>query len=557
MNRRAATEVGWRFLPIVLASLLLVLSGMRTAAQVPGEGPVPLASGAYVISGTVVNALGGHPLDGARVIIADTKHRQRMLSMLTSDDGHFAFHVGAGKYSLQAEKRDFITAYYMQHEEFSTAIVTGAGLDTENLALRLAPTAVIVGKVFDENGDPVRLAQVTIYKQSHDFGISRVHMVAQAITDDLGSYEAAHLDNGTYFVSAKAKPWYAMHPPKTGNGSDSNSNVGPPLDVAYPTTYYADTSEADEATPIPLRGGDHPEVDFHLNPVPALHLLIHVPEGGFAWPELEKRPFDGTETIENEGGRMVSPGLFEMVGVPAGRYSLSLRMPGEARDSGDASREIDLTEDGQQLESTAIQPSTVTAILQMRSGESLPRPLNLVLRNPKGAYAAWAQPDAQGMATFQNVPAGEYVVLAGTRDKAYSVTVTLSGSQRRQPSFSVTAGTSINAAFTLVGGEVTVEGIAKLSGKPVSGAMIVLVPKDADADRELFRRDQSDQDGTFGLPSVLPGHYTVVAIDDGWDVDWGKPAVIDHYLAGGRALVISDDARGVVRLAEPVEVQLK
>jgi hypothetical protein len=40
------------------------------------------------------------------------------------------------------------------------------------------------------------------------------------------------------------------------------------------------------------------------------------------------------------------------------------------------------------------------------------------------------------------------------------------------------------------------------------------------ATRDLFRRDQSDLDGTFSLHGVIPGTYTVVAIDNGWDLDW-------------------------------------
>ena len=87
--------------------------------------------------------------------------------------------------------------------------------------------------------------------------------------------------------------------------------------------------------------------------------------------------------------------------------------------------------------------------------------------------------------------------------------------------------------------------------------MIVLVPKNAEANPELFRRDQGDQDGTFGLPSVLPGAYTVVAMNDGWDLDWGKSAVIGRYLAHGRAVGVSDDAGGVVHLPDAVEVQPK
>ena len=99
----------------------------------------------------------GHPLSRARVSLRDVKNAQNQIFMITGDDGHFEFaNLPAGKYSLVGAKRGYISAAYDQHEQFSTAIVTGAGVDTENLTLRLVPTAVLTGHVFDESGEPVR-----------------------------------------------------------------------------------------------------------------------------------------------------------------------------------------------------------------------------------------------------------------------------------------------------------------------------------------------------------------------------------------------------------------
>jgi len=41
-----------------------------------------------------------------------------------------------------------------------------------------------------------------------------------------------------------------------------------------------------------------------------------------------------------------------------------------------------------------------------------------------------------------------------------------------------------------------VEGTAKRAGTPFAGAMVVLVPEDPEDNADLFRRDQSDLDGT-------------------------------------------------------------
>jgi len=48
-------------------------------------------------------------------------------------------------------------------------------------------------------------------------------------------------------------------------------------------------------------------------------------------------------------------------------------------------------------------------------------------------------------------------------------------------------------------------------------------PQDPSLNRGLFRRDQSDSDGSFSLRDAAPGKYTVVAIEDGWELEWAAP----------------------------------
>jgi len=120
----------------------------------------------------------------------------------------------------------------------------------------------------------------------------------------------------------------------------------------------------------------------------------------------------------------------------------------------------------------------------------------------------------------------------------------------------VSSGTSVEVTLSLVGAEAIVECMAQKSGKPFAGAMVVLVPQDLEQ-RELFRRDQSDMDGTFSLQQVFPGTYTVIAIENGWDLDWAKPEVLARYTDHGQSITIAGPGRGLTKLAQPVEVQAK
>ena len=353
-------------------------------AQTENLQRTQIPSGPYRIAGTVVNAKTGSSLARSRVTIADAKNRQSMQSVVTGNDGRFQFHVPAGKYSLDGAKRGFITASYNQHDQYSTAIVTGADLDTENLAFRLAPNAVLTGKVLDEFQDPVRQAQIMVYRENHFQGVSRILGFRRAMTDDQGRYEVTPLNEGTYFVSAKASPWYAVHPTSNGEGATNPPpQVDPSLDVAYPITYYGDATEPEDAAPIPVRGGDRLEADIHLNPVPSLHLIVHVSQDstqGMSVPVLQKSSFDGLEQVENTSIQNVAPGVVELTGVAAGRYTVWIRdSSGQLQEP----TEVNLDSAGELDVSSGRSTSKIKATVQIEGAASIPAQLHIALRQQR------------------------------------------------------------------------------------------------------------------------------------------------------------------------------
>ena len=121
----------------------------------------------------------------------------------------------------------------------------------------------------------------------------------------------------------------------------------------------------------------------------------------------------------------------------------------------------------------------------------------------------------------------------------------------------IAAGSTASISVTATAGSIVVQGITKRAGKPFAGAMVVLVPKDVEGNRDLFRRDQSDLDGTFSLRDVTPGKYTLVAIENGWDLDWSQAEVIAVYARHGRAMEVTDTPGKPLRLDEPIQVVSK
>jgi hypothetical protein len=112
----------------------------------------------------------------------------------------------------------------------------------------------------------------------------------------------------------------------------------------------------------------------------------------------------------------------------------------------------------------------------------------------------------------------------------------------------------LNAVLAEVSGSVS--GFATLDGKPAPGVFVLLVPADPNAGTEAYRPDQSDSDGSFEYKRVIAGQYTVVAIEDGWTLEWARPEVMAKYLAKGVKVTVPRRSADIA-LKDAVEVQAK
>jgi len=550
-----------------VATLLCVLGSILGAGGVASaqsaNRPVEGTGGvqrSFRIAGTAVNARTGEPLARARVSLSEVSDRGRTIAVTTGNDGHFEFTgLPAAKYSLAGVKRGFLAAAYDQHEQYSTAIVTGADFATEELELKLMPMAQISGHVYDEFGEGIRRAQMILYYENRSGGMPRTGRVGFASSDDRGYYDFSLLRPGTYYVAVKAKPWYAMRAPPQSTGDEGSSHISAGIDVAYPTTFYGGATESDSATPIALAGGEELQMDIRLSPAPAIHLTFHVrpPNGeeNFAYnpPQIQKRVFDSMEGVQIDTVR--SEGTVELSGIPAGRYRVRAEDPksGQVRQT----EGVNLERSRQELDDSRSQPlSTLRVTVKMLGGEPLPNNYELMLLGTKQRIAGWAQGEATEEATFENVVPGTYAMRMIGGAKPYSVKrVSSAAGDSAGHDVTVAAGLTQEVTVSVATGYVALGGAVQKNGKPVAGVMVALIPKDPENHIELFRRDQSDFDGTFHVAGVIPGTYTLVAVEDAWGFEWLQPGVLARYVQHGQELTVGELMRGTVHLPEPVEVQ--
>ena len=150
-----------------------------------------------------------------------------------------------------------------------------------------------------------------------------------------------------------------------------------------------------------------------------------------------------------------------------------------------------------------------------------------------------ASANASGEFTFpQGVAAGTYEVLMSSGDDLFIRSVTATGAKIAGRTLHISGSDPVKLSIVVGAGTGKIEGIALRDEKPQSGAMILLVPQDPENNLPLFRRDQSDSDGSFTLAPVLPGRYTLLALENGWDLQWGNAAVLKPFLANGETIVV-------------------
>jgi hypothetical protein len=542
---------------LLVLAILLACSGGSTFAQT------------YRVAGIVVNDADGAPLGRTRVSLAEVKDRRKAESVVTGADGKFEFRgVPAGKFTLEGARRNFMISAYQGHEGFSTAIVTGGGLETENLVLRVIPLGMIAGKVIDEAGEPLRDARVRLSMRRDRLGEDRILPRMFATTDDEGQYEFRDLGPAEYFVSVAAKPWYAVRPVwESQNGARTRTDtIAPDLDVTYGRTYYNGATGQEGATPLVVTKGEHLTADLHLNPVPALTVIVKMQEdpGGqhfFRPPMLRKMEMDTPEDVVAEMAPSGVAGEMVISGLTPGRYLMS--SPGSEGGMLRQTGQVEITQDGQTLEPKASEgTSTVKLRVKTVRGEELRNDLSFSLRDEHRRTVAYAEMKGIAEAIFERVPAGRYAVLTHTsQPPQYTIgKMVIEGKEMEGHDIAVGEGATMEIDATVMAAIVSVEGVVhRKDGKTAGGAMVALVPKGMDprTHPERIRWDQTDLDGSFMVGGILPGKYTLIAVQDAWGTAWLKDGVLEKYLAHGQELTIGELMTAPVTLPEPLELQAK
>ncbi len=244
--------------------------------------------------------------------------------------------------------------------------------------------------------------------------------------------------------------------------------------------------------------------------------------------------------------------MIEFSGVAPGHYELATPEPPRVYD-------LDATISEQVDPTSGIPTVAVSGTLQTPTGVSLPGDAVVILDSLDPAHRQYSiQTNCiRGLFNFASVPPGAWELWAGSPEKMLPITSLAAGGRTYAGNQLTVRDHALNLVVNIGLGETRVEGFARAGNRGVAGVMVVLIPQNSVVWRGLIRRDQSDSDGSFSLRDVVPGKYTVVAIQDGWTLDWTDPQVLSRYLSAGIPVTVTDASGKLVTLSFPVPVQIR
>lgn len=521
------------------------------------------------LQGQCLNAKTGEPVRNAIVQLSPTNRGVAVVNSSqlsgprtqTDDRGNFAFSdVDPGMYSLAAEHQGFVNGIYGARLDRTTEpLVVGEGQEVAKVAIKLAPEAVVAGKVSDENGDPVVNAPVSLYTREAVAlapGLPAYSSSAKSgTTNAFGEFRLVGLAAGTYILAVRPVP------PLSAVELAALPLPQQP-EMRYPVTMYPDSVDPARAQPIVLESGaERTGLELKLKKLASFQVRGSLtglpgnrPPAGRSAAFVALYPARPSESpLLPAGSAFVGPdGEFTIACVLPGSYVLEARSPGSGPgDIAAASLPVEVTGKHIQGIQLALKPSTnVKATVSWEKPTTVR--LNNLFINLQSVYPAMGnvngQMDGENSFTFRGVLPIPYKVANVTLPAGCLCFLkSLRYGGREIPDLGVDLTTGKPLEIVLSSSAAIVEGtVVDRQGKLLAGALIAVVPKDA-APAKL-RTGYADETGRFYFENNPPGEYRLFAFENLAPGNLNDPAFFKAFAANAATVKLEPLGRQSLRL---------
>jgi protocatechuate 3,4-dioxygenase beta subunit len=502
---------------------ILGLLGLTPATAQHANPPTNTAS----IEGLVTKEPGSEPLKKVVLqVIAEDQTNGSNYTVTTDSDGSFDIEkVAAGRYRIYVEKTGFVEINSRGRRAEGRFLTVRSGEEIKDLWLQMIPTAVISGRIVDQDGDPMPDAAVFVLRKKPG---GKLETAGAEHTNDLGEFRFHGLFPGQYLVVAMPPPDlrdYEREHEKQSKETDQT-------EMRYLTTYYPGTYDAAQASAIAVRPGDELPVTLTLTPARAYRvrgIVTGIPAGHKAAVELISV---ASQTIlrSNETG---DDGRFEVRGVPPGSYVARVSVGAEEQIMTARQSVNVVAADVDGIKLVPVRSFAVFGYLRFDarprddashytvSLHSVDAPDDSGFFLASDASSRSAAIDPLGRFQWTNVQPGTYSVrIHGGSPDSYLKSVSV-GESDGDSGFTISGPADLELLVSPKGARV--DGIVSDHDRPVADTTVVFVPEEKFRKaREHFAVSTSDQHGHFTARGLAPGAYTVFAwqdVDDGMYYD--------------------------------------
>ncbi len=462
------------------------------------------------LEGYVKNALTGAPVRKAQVSLTGAESDQVIGKVLSDTNGRFRFTgVPAGQYRLQVERSGFLPSTYgaQASNRRGKLISLAAGEARKDLALALELPAVISGRVWDENGEPLPGISIQALRQDYQTGQPRLTAVAAVTSNDLGEYRLYGLPKGKYFLSTGQS---AILPPSLP-------------EQIYPATFYPGSTDVLSATPIRVSAGSEArDLDFRLYKAASVALRGTVETASSAASlhslQVILMREDGLLNIRQNGGNAAAA-QFQFPRLASGKYLLTAWLP-SAESLLYAQQEVDMGSvdindvtlslrpalqlSGQIVFSGSAPAEFPSKITVRLSQGNAPFPLPVASVKPDHSFSLSNLIPGSWQLSVSPLPPGAYLQSVSLGQREVSLDNVLLSSDTETP------------LRIMIGTEgATVSGsVRTLSEGSTEEATVLLYPVNRHLGLPRILTAKVGQNGQYQFTGIAPGRYRLVASED-------------------------------------------
>jgi hypothetical protein len=557
---RGCTRPGL-FSAVLLCTALLNVSSSATQAP-----PAQTAKRSdAVVSGTVQKLADSQPIKGAHVQLVSLEDHSRSVTINTDIAGHFELRgVSAGRYRLRVSHDGFLMQEYGARKagEAGATLALRPGQTMADLIFRMLPSAVISGRVINEDGDALPWVRVTALREGYSGGKRRLYPETTSPTNDLGEYRLFGLQPGRYLISADYRP--GVHSCvdvaatddadalETGTAAGSpGSSSAPNYIPGYVPTFYPNSPDATKAAAVTVKAGEEiSSMEISVAPVSAYTVrgrVLNLVSRRAAAVTLTLAPRSSSQSFG-------LPGRNFSVDGPEGPFTISGVLPGayvlfaQWFDGGthyQALQNVDVGNADLNGATLSIAPgSVVRGHITWDGAPSMTRDsLLLFLRETDvdSAYGAAARAQSDGTFAINNVYEGTYrLSIAGQSPDAYLEAVRYGVSDGLPDGFTVRRGADAPLEVIVSSKGARVQGaVLDSDNLPAVGVWVVLVPNDPHrGDLQRYKAVTTDQNGHYLLRGVAPGDYKLFSWEDVDENAWQDPEFLRSFEDRGEKLSV-------------------